>query len=286
MNENYVIEIDNLMALCHILNDFEEFQKRLLKEISPKYNRNFVEQVRKISTENSKIIGARKAKKFYNENKMVIDTINQYANISKFINMNYDDHGTPNKNFQFFYQYIFQHKENIKQILEVLGKIQKLGFYRFEFNEHIDFTRFKYKVALRDNRIYSLDNKSIIYVANPQVVPSYDTDKICYTTTNSNYKIELDIDIAGKGYQENISKYDKRITVNSLVFDPKTLPANLNKETIFDPLIKAKKEQKEQIASIRNAVDLSICVLKLEQRVNYAKIKMSRLDKVDNPFMD
>ena len=35
-------------------------------------------------------IGARKAKKFYKKNKSVIDTINKYSNITRFINDNYD----------------------------------------------------------------------------------------------------------------------------------------------------------------------------------------------------
>lgn len=36
---NYSAKIDNLITLCHIIDDFEEFEKRLLPVISPKYNK-------------------------------------------------------------------------------------------------------------------------------------------------------------------------------------------------------------------------------------------------------
>ena len=92
MEKNYRAETNNIIALCHILDDFEEFNKRLIPVISSKYNRNFVFKLWDIS-EGKFRFGARKAKKFYKENKSVIDTINKYTNITRFINANYDWQG-------------------------------------------------------------------------------------------------------------------------------------------------------------------------------------------------
>jgi len=98
---NYSAEINNIITLCHIIDDFEEFEKKLLPVISPKYNRDFVFQLWGISKGKFKL-GARKAKKFYIENKSVIDTINKYSNVPTFINLNYDYYGEPNGSLHFF----------------------------------------------------------------------------------------------------------------------------------------------------------------------------------------
>ena len=52
--------------------------------ISPEFNRKFIFQLWDISKGKTKL-GARKAKKFYAENKSVVDMINQYSSIPVFI---------------------------------------------------------------------------------------------------------------------------------------------------------------------------------------------------------
>jgi hypothetical protein len=65
MNKNNKeITISNMITLCHIIDEFDEFEKRLIPAISPKYNRNFISQIWSISTGKFKL-GAKKAKKFY-----------------------------------------------------------------------------------------------------------------------------------------------------------------------------------------------------------------------------
>ena len=38
----YTSEIDQIIALCHIIDDFEEFQKRLTTMLTSKTNRHFL----------------------------------------------------------------------------------------------------------------------------------------------------------------------------------------------------------------------------------------------------
>lgn len=255
------VEINNLIALCHILDNFEEFEKRLKTE----YNRDFKLKLLDISQGKTRAF-SKKEKKFYNENKSVIDTINKYSSIDIFIGEIYGYYGSA----QFFYEYFLNHKEDLDKITKLLEKIKQLGFDVFTFNEDLDFTTETYDVFPTFRR-----NSRIIYVDNIVVPPSY-TSNINYYTTSSNYKMELDI------IGDEISEYGRRITLNSLLFDPNRLPESLTKENTFDNILKLKSEQKEKSAAIRNSVDLSISVSALAYQLSSTSSVISKLDDVQN----
>lgn len=260
MEKKYV-EINNLIALCHILDDFEEFKRRLRTE----YNRDFTLKLRDVSQGKSHIF-SKKEKRFYNENKSVIDTINKYSSIDMFIGDIYGYYGSA----QFFYEYLLNHKEDLDRIIELLEKIKQLGFDVFTFNEDLDFTTESYNVYPTFRR-----NSRIIYVDNIVVPPTY-TSEIDYRTASSNYKIELDV------VGDEISEYGGRITLNSLLFDPNRLPESLTKENTFDNILKLKSEQEEKFVAIRNSVDLSISVSDLEYQLSSTSSVISELEDVQN----
>ena len=272
MAQIYKGEIGNIIALCHIIDDFEEFEKKLIPMISPKYNRDFVFQLWDISRGKFKI-GARKAKKFYSANKEIIDTINQYTNITRFICDNYSYHGKPNGDLEFFYKYISIHKEEIKSILAILRKLDELGFRYFKFSEELDFTKEVYSIYPSFNR-----NFDITYVANAEVIPNYE-NHIYYKTPDSNYKMKLDL--LGVTEKE-FSDWARKIELNSLLFDPNTLPQEINRENTHGQLLKLSKEQEEKSSIIKNSVDLSISVSDLEQQFNYTSGIISSLNGVKN----
>lgn len=259
------VEINNLIALYHILDDYEEFEKKLEMAISPKYNRDFTLKLLDISKGKFRVF-SRKIKKFYNENKSVIDTINKYSNIINFINSIYGYYGSTH----FFYEYFLSHKEDLDKIIELLERMKQLGFDDFTFNEDLDFTKESYDIYPTFRR-----NFRIIYVDNIVVPPSY-TSNINYYTTSSNYKMELDI------IGDEISKYGRRITLNSLLFDPNRLPVKLDRKNTFDRIIDLKKQQEEKNTSIRNSVDLSISVSDLDEQLSYTSSIISKLDDVQN----
>lgn len=267
--ENKQAETNNIIALCHIIDSFEEFEKRLLPMISPKYNRDFVFQLFDISKGKFRI-GARKAKKFYNENKSIIDTINQYSDIIRFINDNYTWHGESKGNLQFFYEYILNYKEEVEQILSVLGKLKELGFWKFEFNENLDFTKEVYHADPSFRR-----NIHITYVANAKVIPNY-LEYINYKTTDSNYKMKLDVN------GSTISEYGREIVLNSLLFDTKSFPPEINRENTFEYLLGLKNEQKGLTTTIRSSVDLDICISDLEIQLESTDKTINRLAGVKN----
>ena len=269
---NKEIEINNMIVLCHIVDKFDEFEKRLILAISSKYNRNFIFQVWDISRGKFKLC-ARKVKKFYKENKSVIDVINQYSNIPIFISLNYGWNGEPTGDLRFFYEYLVSHKEEIPKILELLEKLKELGFGQFEFNEELDFTKETYGAYLSFS-----DNFNLTYVANPQVIPNY-TDYINFTTAYSNYKMNLET--SGIPRKE-ISDYNRKLVLNSLLFDPNTLPEKIDVEHIHGKIVGLKNGQQDKINIIRNSVDLSISVSDLERQFNYTNGTISNLDCIKN----
>ena len=259
------VEINNLIALYHILDDYEEFEKKLEMAISPKYNRDFTLKLFDISKGKFRVF-SRKIKKFYNENKSVIDTINKYSNIINFINSIYGYYGSTH----FFYEYFLSHKEDLDKIIELLERMKQLGFDDFTFNEDLDFTKESYDIYPTFRR-----NFRIIYVDNIVVSPSY-TSEIDYKTASSNYKIDLDV------IGNEISDYGRKITLNSLLFDLNRLPVKLDRKNTFDRIIDLKKQQEEKNTSIRNSVDLSISVSDLDEQLNSTSSIISKLDDVQN----
>lgn len=263
--EDKETNINNLIALCHIIDDFEDFDKKVIATLSTwnvEYNREFMEQLNAICAQDKRSIAYKeghytyvkiqKAKKFYNENKSVIDTINKYSSIWSFLNLYYDSitKSIDSLDFYkithiyheisiFFYKYILKHKENIQQILALLESIKELGFHNIGLNEDLDFTKEIYTV----NPNFK-NNEYIIYVANAKVVTNHPTH-IDYKTINSNYKIRL------KTWGDDFYQYPagKVIILNSLLFDSKSLPKSLNKEDIFESILRLKNGQEELIAS-------------------------------------
>jgi len=265
-------ETKNIIALCHIIDEFEDFNRKLKPFISTKYNRDSVFKLWDVSKGKFRLC-AGKEKRFYEENKSIIDTINKYTNITRFINANYDWQGNAYKSagLQSLYQYILKHKKDINKILIVLEKLQELGFERFKFNENLDFTNNDDYDVYTDFRV----NYSIVYVDNIVVPPSYCYEGwIDYGTTASNYEMHLKV-IGDKIFPENIE-------LNSLLFDEKRLPERIDKENTFDRIITLKNLQTEKTAAIRNSVDLSVSISDLDHRLSSTAGIINRLNGVEN----
>ena len=266
------VRVESLITLCHILNDYNDFTKNLAKLIKTKYNRDIVYMLDKISN-GEFVIGAHKVKKFYRENKSVIDTINKFSNISKFITYNYDYQGNLKEEtgLDYFYEYITSHKEDLEKILSLLEKIKKLYFYEIEFDDQIDFTCDNYKMHTRFN-----DNTAISYLDNMEALPNYQNDIVEYRTKGSNYKIVVHFLFGG------FSRYStKTITVNSLLFDSKTLPEDITQKIIFDKILSLKKKQQENCENLKNSVDLSVSIDDLYSQLDITSKVAERINEVE-----
>ena len=211
MKTKYKITIENLLSLCHILDNYNLFNQKLAKEINPQNNRKFILKIWEIS-QGELLFQGKKEKQFYEENKEIIDTINKYSNIYSFIICNYDNYGKPTENLKYFFNYLLKNKNKIHHIISILEKLKELGFNKINFDEELNFNE-------EIHTLYPVlkENTYITYVANPIVVPNY-TEQIRYKSNNSNYKMKFNV------HFENEPLNIESITLNSLIFDIEILP--------------------------------------------------------------
>lgn len=244
--------IDDLIALCYILDNLEEFNYNLMN-LMYKPKDNYLYNIREIS--NGKFLfRTTKEKIFYKENQIVIDIINKHSEIFRFLSDNYKNNGDMKPNWEFFYQYFLEHQNELDQILFLLIKLQRLGFKEIKFNKSLDFTNNQYEIST-----WFSNNYGFCFLENMEVIPQYEEDKIKYRTTGSNYEMKI--------FPESINEIyinGREITVNNLLFDATLLPNKLSKETVFDPIISLSEKRKEQYDAIRNSVDLIVNTENLE----------------------
>lgn len=269
---NYVANIKNLLALCHIIDEFPKFQEKLEDAIELKDNRKFLDNVRKISI-GKYVMGHSKAKKFYNENKNVIDTINKYSNIYFFVAMNYTSSGLPffDNSLDYFYEYLLKHKNEMSKIIKVLEQLKKLGYEEFEFNEEVDFTKETY--TLHDSPYRAFLRFS--YLDNMEIIPNYLPSETKYKTTGSNYNIQLEL-----SHSNHSTIYDDIIILNNLVFDADRLPKEISKNETYDKILSLKNEKKQEYSLIQESVDLNVSINDLYLEFENTKQKISTLNNI------
>ena len=254
------MNINNLLALANILDDYEEFRNNVLKYLPKKYIRDDVFNVYKASK--GELTISNKAKKFYKNNKKVIDTINKYSTVNEFINLAYKLDGSYNKNYDidFFYNYLKTNKDKLENIIVLLKKLKQLGFHNFKFDEAEDFKDNIYEINLELGTFFQKVN----YLENMELIPNYQED-IKYITLDSNYCITLPI------VEDASSKYcDKSIVLNNLLFDINCLPKSLKKEDTYDKILALNNTKKEERVSIKDLVNLGVKLFDFEKE--FAKL--------------
>ncbi len=259
-------DVDNVIALCHIMDDFKEFEKRLTPIL---LDSNFRYQLGLLSKEKNQSVSST-VYRFYRENKSIIDTINKYSEITSFIDSFYYPDGNP-KAFMFYaYEYILSHKDEIDKILAVLQKLKKLGFSEFELNEDFDPSEQIYALFLAYDGNFAID-----YVDNAESLYTSNCD-MYYITTNSNYVMTLKT-LRGE------KLLGSKIILNSLLFDPKRLPASLSKKNTYDRILNSKKQQIKESNFFRNSYDLKLCFLVLKNDLESVESAIKEINELDNP---
>lgn len=222
----YLGEIDNLIALSKVLDNFEDFNEKVRNLVSIVCNREVIYKLGQVSN-GVDCFNSDKIKDFYNENKSIIDVINEYSSIYSFICSNYDVNGNVmyNDSLNFFYSYMQENRDGIDSIVSVLERIKELGFSTLYFNQKLEGSSDVYSISTSFN-----DNDTIIYLDNMEVV-SNDGEYISYRTLNPSFRLILVPD------RDDISKVNKRVEVNSLLFDTSLLPESLSKDSTFNQIM-------------------------------------------------
>lgn len=252
-NKNINISINDLIILCHILDSYNDFNQELINLMSsPKFN---LHDLLLSQTNRKNILCNRETKKFYLKYKDIFNIINNYNYLLSFIVDNYiinQNNITRKSKLDFFYQYIMNNKNSLEKIFAVLNRMKELGFNKLKFDENLDFTASEYKV----NKLF-YDNANIEYLDNMEAIPNYQSDIVKYKTTDSNYKVIIvpSITIVVTG---NISEHDKKIVVNSLVFDANRLPNSISTGSIFNEILALKNSKSKECNAIKNSIDLNL----------------------------
>ena len=75
-----------------------------------------------------------------------------------------------------------------------------------------------------------------------------------------------------------ISELSTKIIVNSLLFNPDTLPEKRTKESIFDQIVSMKKEYQTECENVTNSIDLKINIDELSSQIEKINSIINRID--------
>lgn len=262
------IRIKNAIALCHIIEGYENF----INDIELVWEKNnyfyFIEDLKKVSFKEN-IFGKRDAKKFYEKYNWIINTINEYSRIDTFLFEILDDKNKQ-QSMYVLYEYLLKNEACIEQILNLLEWIKTLGFQSILFDETADFTKEEYNVVQEPIRNY---NANIGYLENLERIPSYGNEKIKYKSNGSHYKIKFNYTLAGNKFL-----MDSTIYLNSLLFAPSLLPlVGCTSDILFEKIIDLKYDKVEECQKLTDAVNVKLKLMDLKSELRSAKQTIEKI---------
>ena len=252
------IYVNNMLALAHILDDYRDFKNRFNRYMFNKYNKMEMNNLLRASS--GKFTISSKAKQFYEENKNVIDTINQYSTFNKFINTKDD--------IEYFYVYLNDNKDKLGNIISLLGRLKELNFDEVVLNSNEDFTKNEYKISKKERL------STISYLENMEVIPNCNNDVVCYKSNGSNYIINLNVYF--------FEKPENEIIINNVLFDKDKLPKSLQTNEILNEIFSLKDIKKDEINSLKSMINLDSDIHNLEDVYNSLLDTMTSLDDMES----
>lgn len=264
-NTNFRANVNDLIILGCMLEEFEDFNKNLIKFKSSKHIGDYIYKLTKLS-KGEFVFLSRRVKKFYEENRNVFDTINEYSKVWLFLVYNYDKRGNMGNHYDldFFYQYMLKHKEELEKILLLLGKMKQLGFDVVIFDENY-FKKNEFKFNINSTSLFNL-----IFLDNIEIIPNYDKNVIKYKTVDSNYAFEMN------------QKFEKSIVVNSLLFDSNKLPNTIDRKLFINKLLDLKMDIMKSCEEVKNSTDLSLGINDLSEQVISVSDIFENLDGINS----
>lgn len=274
-NNNEVKEINtnHLIALCEIFDDYKSFYKDLEELIKSKTDKDLVQKVYDYITEKKRFFRNKKYDAFITKHRDTIDIMKKHSSLSNLTVLSYDIKGERKGTLavDYFFKYLEQHQEDIETIKQVALKIKELGIDKITFGEHLDFT----------NKIHLLNllcDSEVAFLNDLEIIPAYPNHSIKYKTKSSPYLIYLHLNRFGGSIYE-VSKYQRKIELNSLVFNPDLLPNEITVEsTIW--VIKGLAEKQKEGNDIKDSVDIRIATDSLKKQFESLKKRYDNIDKV------
>lgn len=247
------LKIDHLIALVHIFDVYEDFIKDL-DALRNLYEEKALSISDMVSLEckfhRGTDLNDNNLKKFYDDNVKVFSMIDKY--LPNFINF-IDCYCHLSASYNNFYTYLKNNQERLADILLLLEKLKQLEVKELLLDENVDFKTQMFKIYTDFS-----SNNTIYYMENIRIVPTSQSDIVKFKTEGSDYLISADC------YCNNSIGYFTIMT-NNLLFDLSKLPDKITKELLFDDIIELKKEKQDACDLVRDSVDLSLDIDKLEE---------------------
>lgn len=251
---------EELLALCHIFDKYDNFYEDLKILLSKsKKEIDTIYSLQQISHDKFGIY-SKAVKDFYEKHKDIIDEINKYSQIHRFI---CNAHSW-NKETS-IYQYLLSNKDNIDKIIKVLEKLISLRIYEIEFSEKFNFDK-------NYNEIYTnlSKNSYVHFYDNMEVIPTYGEEIIAYKTNGSPYDIELKV-------EPDVVEFCT-IQLNSLDFNPNRLPLKITKENTIDEIFALKESKQTEYDLIKKLIDLRIANHEAVMSFTKLQLEMIKLE--------
>lgn len=268
------ISVNHLKTLCEVVKDYKSFCDDLEKLIKSKTNKDLVYEAYKVM-QGKFSIRSSKYKSFIEKHKRTIEIMNNHFCLSNLTVLSYDLKGNRRENLpeDYFYEYIHKNREEIEKIKEVALKLEKLGFNEIKYGENLDFTEFEYDLDTSYRSKFA-------FLENIEVNSTYLNNPIKYKTNSSCYCMCLGTN--GYGDKKEVTKYDRKIYLKSLILDPNSLPNEITTQSTIDVIKKLADNKKTEYYDIKNSVDLSIATSDLKSQFEYLKQVVAKIDKVKN----
>lgn len=255
--ESYYIQVNVLEALIDILDEFLEFNDKIMEFLKNSKNHKDSMYNLGVLTCGNRVSHAKYDKRFYNENKEILDKIHTHVNLFEFLCYNYGINQIKNKNILFYYNYLKDNEDNLSDISNLLSKFTKLGITDINFiNDSFVNDTYEFDYTTR----YGAD-----YLENMYAVPTIIPNKLVYKTTGSNYKI--------------FTNNKKCITINNLLFNPSLLPDVLD-EGLLREILYLSNTIKEDNEVLKNAVILNVTIDDLNNQFEETNRLINSLDSI------
>lgn len=265
-DENFkTIDINKLLALCELGENYQLFCYDLERLIKSKNNSNLVRKLYNAMEGKSTIVlKILMIKKFIEKYQDVIAIMNKYDCLYQLTVLCYDQKGNREKNLSedYFYQYLQNHKEDIEMIKDVLLKIKNLGFDEINLNEEFDFSKKEYEVNISKGKFFCKERFS--FLENMKIIPTYSNNSIKYKTNDSCYCMDLEYTDLCLGTSKSdirsieISNNFKNIKLKSLVFDPKRLPNEITEYSTLGAIYDLYENKMKEHENLRYSINLSM----------------------------
>lgn len=138
--DRYGIEINDLLALTEIVEDFPEFSKSLKSYLKYHPTDRDLQKLQIACFGESTWSLA--ANKFYRQNQQTVERLNQYSTVATFRKKYYDREGNPKSNpmepfnIMGFYNYLLTNSDKKDEIRENLERMKNLGIRNIRLDHY------------------------------------------------------------------------------------------------------------------------------------------------------